>query len=115
MDHLLRGVSPRLKKQNGKRGKGFWREGPGLWRERNPRFDSSPVHSGLPPPSLFRLDLVLPVSRFLVVGFTENDSEGGEVGFSKILCRRELQLCLGLQNPSCNYRKPELSPSQFLP
>ena len=60
----------------------------------DPRFDSSPVHSGLPPPSLFWLDLVLPVSRFLVVGFTENDSEGGEVGFSKILCRRELQLWL---------------------
>ena len=35
-----------------------------------PRFDSSLVHSGIPPPSLFRLDLVLLVSRFLVVGFT---------------------------------------------
>ena len=47
----------------------------------DPLFDSSPVHSGLPPPSLFRLDLVLHVSRFLVVRFTENDSEGGGVGF----------------------------------
>ena len=46
----------------------------------DPLFDSSPVHSSLPPLSLFRLDLVLPISRFLVVGFTENDSEGGRVG-----------------------------------
>ena len=46
-----------------------------------PRFDSSPIHSGIPPPSLFRLDLVLLVSRFLVVGFIENDSEDGGVGF----------------------------------
>ena len=41
----------------------------------------SVVHSGIPPPSLFRLDLVLLVSRFLVVGFIENDLERCGVGF----------------------------------
>ena len=43
-----------------------------------PRFDSSSVHFRLP---IFRLDLVFPYSRFLVVRFTENDSKGGGVGF----------------------------------
>ena len=41
----------------------------------------SVIHSGIPPPSLFWLDLVLLVSRFLFVGFTENDLERCGVGF----------------------------------
>ena len=46
-----------------------------------PRFDSSLVHSDIPPLSLFRLDFVLLVSRFLVFGFIENDLERCGMGF----------------------------------
>ena len=54
-----------------------------------PCFDSSLVHSGIPPLSLFRMDLVLLVSRFLVVRFTENDLEGCGVGFFPRSCAVE--------------------------